>query len=175
MNRFFFPLSLWCVCVCVSGSHKMTCHTWRPLQTGTAAELRRFFIGGAPELEDISDVRIPGTFKVYSCCYIYNNHRWSMQAQKKGLAGFSVLWASLFPVIIYIQIYTIKPSLFGQTQLVTLPKKTQIWNPKDFHAAKKFSVWYKALTLKCKKFLINKHSNFPPIRIVLMLQQKQSC
>ncbi|XP_027034585.2 Meckel syndrome type 1 protein isoform X1 [Tachysurus fulvidraco] len=45
------------------GSHRVTCHTWRPLQTGTMAELRRFFIGGAPELEDISDVRIPGTFK----------------------------------------------------------------------------------------------------------------
>lgn len=54
-----------CLCVCiVSGSHRVTCHTWRPLQTGTVAELRRFFIGGAPELEDISDVRIPGTFKV---------------------------------------------------------------------------------------------------------------
>uniref|UniRef100_A0A673MY26 Meckel syndrome type 1 protein homolog n=1 Tax=Sinocyclocheilus rhinocerous TaxID=307959 RepID=A0A673MY26_9TELE len=45
------------------GYHKMTCHTWRPLQSGTVAELRRFFIGGAPELEDISYVRVPGTFK----------------------------------------------------------------------------------------------------------------
>ncbi|KAK1787530.1 hypothetical protein P4O66_016032, partial [Electrophorus voltai] len=45
------------------GYHRVTCPTWRPLQTGTVAELRRFFIGGAPELEDISDVRIPSTFK----------------------------------------------------------------------------------------------------------------
>uniref|UniRef100_A0A8C1LTZ7 MKS transition zone complex subunit 1 n=1 Tax=Cyprinus carpio TaxID=7962 RepID=A0A8C1LTZ7_CYPCA len=45
------------------GYHRMTCHTWRPLQSGTVAELRRFFIGGAPELEDISYVRVPGTFK----------------------------------------------------------------------------------------------------------------
>ncbi|XP_072530457.1 tectonic-like complex member MKS1 [Salminus brasiliensis] len=45
------------------GYHRLTCHTWRPLQTGTVAELRRFFIGGAPELEDISDVRVPSTFK----------------------------------------------------------------------------------------------------------------
>uniref|UniRef100_A0A672MTC4 Meckel syndrome type 1 protein-like n=1 Tax=Sinocyclocheilus grahami TaxID=75366 RepID=A0A672MTC4_SINGR len=45
------------------GYHKMTCHTWRPFQSGTVAELRRFFIGGAPELEDISYVRVPGTFK----------------------------------------------------------------------------------------------------------------
>lgn len=28
------------------------------------AELRRFFIGGSLELEDLSYVRIPGTFKV---------------------------------------------------------------------------------------------------------------
>ncbi|XP_030648832.1 tectonic-like complex member MKS1 isoform X2 [Chanos chanos] len=45
------------------GYHKVTCQTWRPLQSGTVAELRRFFIGGAPELEDISYVRVPGTFK----------------------------------------------------------------------------------------------------------------
>ncbi|TRY54335.1 hypothetical protein DNTS_021311 [Danionella cerebrum] len=45
------------------GSHRITCHTWRPIQTGTTAELRRFFIGGAPELEDISYVRVPDTFK----------------------------------------------------------------------------------------------------------------
>ncbi|XP_059402535.1 tectonic-like complex member MKS1 [Carassius carassius] len=45
------------------GHHRMTCHTWRPLQSGAVAELRRFFIGGAPELEDISYVRVPGTFK----------------------------------------------------------------------------------------------------------------
>ncbi|KAL0994504.1 hypothetical protein UPYG_G00123120 [Umbra pygmaea] len=45
------------------GKHSVTCHTWRPLQTGTVSELRRFFIGGSPELEDYSYVRVPGTFK----------------------------------------------------------------------------------------------------------------
>ncbi|KAM9348208.1 tectonic-like complex member MKS1 [Symphorus nematophorus] len=45
------------------GKHTVTCHTWRPLQTGTMSALRRFFIGGSPELEDHSYVRIPGTFK----------------------------------------------------------------------------------------------------------------
>uniref|UniRef100_A0A8C7KX79 MKS transition zone complex subunit 1 n=1 Tax=Oncorhynchus kisutch TaxID=8019 RepID=A0A8C7KX79_ONCKI len=45
------------------GKHTITCHTWRPLQTGTVSELRRFFIGGSPELEDYSYVRVPGTFK----------------------------------------------------------------------------------------------------------------
>ncbi|XP_017275347.1 Meckel syndrome type 1 protein isoform X2 [Kryptolebias marmoratus] len=45
------------------GKHTMTCHTWRPLQTGTVSALRRFFIGGSAELEDLSYVRIPETFK----------------------------------------------------------------------------------------------------------------
>ena len=52
------------VCVHVSGKHVVTCHTWRPLQAGTVSGLRRFFIGGSPELEDHSYVRVPGTFKV---------------------------------------------------------------------------------------------------------------
>ncbi|XP_049897411.1 Meckel syndrome type 1 protein isoform X2 [Epinephelus moara] len=47
----------------VPGKHTITCHTWRPLQTGTISALKRFFIGGSPELEDLSYVRIPGTFK----------------------------------------------------------------------------------------------------------------
>uniref|UniRef100_A0A671WID4 MKS transition zone complex subunit 1 n=1 Tax=Sparus aurata TaxID=8175 RepID=A0A671WID4_SPAAU len=47
----------------IPGKHTVTCHTWRPLQTGTVSALRRFFIGGSPELEDHSYVRIPGTFK----------------------------------------------------------------------------------------------------------------
>uniref|UniRef100_A0A3P8VI02 MKS transition zone complex subunit 1 n=1 Tax=Cynoglossus semilaevis TaxID=244447 RepID=A0A3P8VI02_CYNSE len=46
------------------GNHVITCHTWRPLQRGTVSTLRCFFIGGSPELEDLSYVRIPGTFKV---------------------------------------------------------------------------------------------------------------
>uniref|UniRef100_H3CQC7 MKS transition zone complex subunit 1 n=1 Tax=Tetraodon nigroviridis TaxID=99883 RepID=H3CQC7_TETNG len=47
----------------IPGKHTITCHTWRPLQSGTGSALRRFFIGGSPELEDHSYVRIPGTFK----------------------------------------------------------------------------------------------------------------
>ncbi|XP_040857027.1 Meckel syndrome type 1 protein isoform X1 [Ochotona curzoniae] len=45
------------------GSHTLTISTWRPTDLGTLAELRRFFIGGSLELEDLSYVRIPGTFK----------------------------------------------------------------------------------------------------------------
>lgn len=45
------------------GSHTLTISTWRPMELGLVAELRRFFIGGSLELEDPSYVRIPGTFK----------------------------------------------------------------------------------------------------------------
>uniref|UniRef100_A0A8C2RA58 MKS transition zone complex subunit 1 n=1 Tax=Capra hircus TaxID=9925 RepID=A0A8C2RA58_CAPHI len=45
------------------GSHTLTVSTWRPLELSPVAELRRFFIGGSLELEDLSYVWIPGTFK----------------------------------------------------------------------------------------------------------------
>lgn len=45
------------------GLHALTIPTWRPVELGTVAELRRFFIGGSPELEDITYVRTPSTFK----------------------------------------------------------------------------------------------------------------
>ena len=34
------------------GCHEITVNTWRPIGNGTVPELRRFFIGGSPELED---------------------------------------------------------------------------------------------------------------------------
>uniref|UniRef100_A0A8C8RQR1 MKS transition zone complex subunit 1 n=1 Tax=Pelusios castaneus TaxID=367368 RepID=A0A8C8RQR1_9SAUR len=45
------------------GVHTLTAPTWRPIELGTVSELRRFFIGGSPELEDMTYVRVPGTFK----------------------------------------------------------------------------------------------------------------
>ncbi|KAM6174736.1 tectonic-like complex member MKS1 isoform 1-T1 [Erethizon dorsatum] len=45
------------------GSHTLTVSTWRPMELSPVAELRRFFIGGSLELEDLTYVRIPGTFK----------------------------------------------------------------------------------------------------------------
>ncbi|XP_068923525.1 tectonic-like complex member MKS1 isoform X2 [Petaurus breviceps papuanus] len=45
------------------GSHTIKASTWRPMESGTLAELRRFFIGGSLELEDMLYVRIPGNFK----------------------------------------------------------------------------------------------------------------
>ncbi|XP_074869551.1 tectonic-like complex member MKS1 isoform X2 [Carettochelys insculpta] len=45
------------------GFHTVTAPTWRPIELGVVSELRRFFIGGSPELEDMTYVRVPGTFK----------------------------------------------------------------------------------------------------------------
>ncbi|XP_078490287.1 tectonic-like complex member MKS1 isoform X2 [Ciona intestinalis] len=49
------------------GTHTYTVQCWRPLGNAgypaIAAELRRFFIGGNPELEDISYVAVPSTFE----------------------------------------------------------------------------------------------------------------
>uniref|UniRef100_A0A8C0B273 MKS transition zone complex subunit 1 n=1 Tax=Buteo japonicus TaxID=224669 RepID=A0A8C0B273_9AVES len=45
------------------GLHVLTIPTWCPVELGTLAELRGFFTGGSPELEDITYIRIPSTFK----------------------------------------------------------------------------------------------------------------
>ncbi|CAJ0928365.1 unnamed protein product [Ranitomeya imitator] len=45
------------------GMHNITAQTWRPVEQGTVSELRRFFIGGSPELEDMTYAKIPGTFQ----------------------------------------------------------------------------------------------------------------
>ncbi|XP_060703889.1 Meckel syndrome type 1 protein [Hemiscyllium ocellatum] len=45
------------------GSCTLTCQTWRPIVPGTVAEMRRFFIGGFLELEDMTYTRTPSTFK----------------------------------------------------------------------------------------------------------------
>lgn len=42
-----------------AGLHHVTTHTWRPIRNSPASELRRFFIGGNPELDDITFVGIP--------------------------------------------------------------------------------------------------------------------
>ncbi|XP_061460937.1 tectonic-like complex member MKS1 isoform X2 [Rhineura floridana] len=45
-----------------AGAHTITASTWRPVELGTFSELQRFFIGGSPELEDMTYARVPGTF-----------------------------------------------------------------------------------------------------------------
>ncbi|XP_042298774.1 Meckel syndrome type 1 protein isoform X2 [Sceloporus undulatus] len=44
------------------GLHTLTVPTWRPVELGTFSELQRFFIGGSPELEDLTYTRVPSTF-----------------------------------------------------------------------------------------------------------------
>uniref|UniRef100_A0ABM5EMW5 Tectonic-like complex member MKS1 isoform X1 n=1 Tax=Pogona vitticeps TaxID=103695 RepID=A0ABM5EMW5_9SAUR len=44
------------------GTHTETASTWRPVEPGTLSELQRFFIGGSPELEDLTYTRVPCTF-----------------------------------------------------------------------------------------------------------------
>lgn len=68
-----FPFQLdWMSCImpsvsmCTPGKQTVTCHTWRPLQTGTGSALRRHFIGDSAELDELSYIRVPGTFKVGS-------------------------------------------------------------------------------------------------------------
>ena len=53
------------------GVHKELVHCWRPLGRSTVAELRRFFIGGSPELEDPTYAAIPSTFEV--CLLLHSN------------------------------------------------------------------------------------------------------
>ncbi|XP_075761104.1 tectonic-like complex member MKS1 isoform X5 [Pelodiscus sinensis] len=44
------------------GFHTLIAPTWRPIELSLVSELRRFFIGGSPELEDLTYIRVPGTF-----------------------------------------------------------------------------------------------------------------
>ncbi|XP_033731555.1 Meckel syndrome type 1 protein-like isoform X1 [Pecten maximus] len=45
------------------GTYRENARCWRPIGKSAAAELRRFFIGGSPELEDITYTAIPSTFQ----------------------------------------------------------------------------------------------------------------
>ena len=46
------------------GRHRETLQCWRPLGSAVTSQLRRFFIGGSPELEDPTYTAIPSTFQV---------------------------------------------------------------------------------------------------------------
>ena len=41
------------------GTHEMVINTWRPIGNGLVPKMRRFFIGGSPELEDSTFVKQP--------------------------------------------------------------------------------------------------------------------
>jgi Meckel syndrome type 1 protein len=46
------------------GLHTINVSTWRPLSSNPIGEMRRFFIGGSPELENVDFVGIPSNFQV---------------------------------------------------------------------------------------------------------------
>ena len=45
--------------------------TWRPYGNDVSQQMRRFFTGGAPELEDISYVKIPTESEVQIFCHCF--------------------------------------------------------------------------------------------------------
>ncbi|ELU09204.1 hypothetical protein CAPTEDRAFT_157534 [Capitella teleta] len=49
---------------CRPGVHREDVHCWRPAGQSAVSELRRFFIGGSPELEDVTYAAKPSTFDI---------------------------------------------------------------------------------------------------------------
>lgn len=50
-----------------AGSYTLEVDTWRPIGNGPVPEMRRFFVGGSPELEDPTYPQIPAMADVSSC------------------------------------------------------------------------------------------------------------
>jgi len=49
---------------CQPGAHELTVNTWRPSGFRVLDKMKRFFVGGAPEIDDISYVAQPRDFQV---------------------------------------------------------------------------------------------------------------
>ncbi len=50
----------------ILGSHDLTLHTWRPAGRGVVDQLRRYFVGGAQQINDLSYVACPRDLQVTS-------------------------------------------------------------------------------------------------------------
>ena len=48
-----------------AGTHDITVNTWRPTGNSLVPKMRRYFIGGSPELEDVTYVKQPAEAKMY--------------------------------------------------------------------------------------------------------------
>ena len=72
-----------------SGVHKNTVHCWRPVGSTIVSELRRFFIGGSPELEDPTYTAIPSTFQVtiYQLKFPFSQRRLAYSNHINGYFG----------------------------------------------------------------------------------------
>ena len=51
-------------CFAVIGQHEVTVETWRPVGRPVIDQMNRFFIGGPPEIDDITYVATPREFQV---------------------------------------------------------------------------------------------------------------
>ena len=59
------------LCVHLSGIHIEKAHCWRPEGNSVSDNLRRFFTGGTPEIEDPTYVAVPSTFDVRRFAILY--------------------------------------------------------------------------------------------------------
>lgn len=91
----------------------LTIPTWRPVELGTVAEMRRFFIGGSPELEDMTYARIPTTFKVglaVGCCSCWEMVNYALriidypkfEGAQRIIKSSSWLYTGLHPAKVHV-------------------------------------------------------------------------
>lgn len=69
------------------GHSALTVHTWRP-EHNRASELRRFFIGGSPELESIDLAGIPNGHTVRLLYFSINSFHSYILTHALGIAPF---------------------------------------------------------------------------------------
>lgn len=66
------PITVHMHAMCSSGSYEMNVATWRPAGTRLVDRMKRFFVGGPPEVDDISYVACPKDFNVRNCVILHN-------------------------------------------------------------------------------------------------------
>ena len=53
-----------CLSTVTVGSYELCVHTWRPAGRRILDKMRRFFVGGSPEIDDVSYIATPKDFQV---------------------------------------------------------------------------------------------------------------
>ena len=71
----------------MTGSYTVEVNTWRPIGNGPGPEMRRFFIGGSPELEDPTYPQKPAMADVRS---LFNNTKFPLVHCTLGSSGYLV-------------------------------------------------------------------------------------
>uniref|UniRef100_A0A2K5QA79 MKS transition zone complex subunit 1 n=1 Tax=Cebus imitator TaxID=2715852 RepID=A0A2K5QA79_CEBIM len=107
------------------GSCTLTASTWRPVGLGTVAELRRFFIGGSQELEDLSYVWIPGSFKG-ECLSSFGRctettgtvtFRFHCLQQPRAFMESSSLWKRMRSVLDHVEGFSQQSSIYTRRRI----------------------------------------------------------